>query len=75
MLSLNTLRVVKTADERHTNNRSADYLQCLQMICNMLKPKNRIDRPHCIVASVQDVQTLLDQSLLVCFDINKIVRF
>ena len=43
-LSLNTLRYVKTADEKQTNNRSADYLQRLQMICNTMKPKNRIDR-------------------------------
>ena len=37
-LSLNTLRDVKTADAKQTNNRSADYLQRLQMICNTLKP-------------------------------------
>ena len=72
-LSLNTLRVVKTPDEKQTNNRSAEYLQRLQIICNMLKPKNRIDRGiYCIVTSVY---TLLDQSLLVCFDINEIVQF
>ena len=47
-LSLNTVRDVKTADEKQTNNRSADYLQRLQMICNTLKPKNRIDRPFIV---------------------------
>ena len=31
-LSLNTLRDVNTADAKQTNNRSADYLQRLQMI-------------------------------------------
>ena len=41
-LSLNTLRDVNTADAKQTNNRSADYLQCLQMICNTLKPKKPI---------------------------------
>ena len=53
-LRLNTLRDFKTADEKQTNNRSADYLQRLQMICNTVKSKNRIDhRPiHCIVTSV-----------------------
>ena len=40
-LSLNTLRDVNTADAKQTNNRSADYLQRLQMICNTLKPKKR----------------------------------
>ena len=40
-LSLNTLRDINTADAKQTNNRSADYLQRLQMICNTLKPKNR----------------------------------
>ena len=34
-LNLNTLRDVKTADAKQTKNRSAD---CLQMICNTLKP-------------------------------------
>ena len=43
-LSLNTLRDVNTADAKQTNNRSADYLQRLQMICNTLKPKNRYYR-------------------------------
>ena len=43
-LSLNTLRDVKTADAKQTNNRSADYLQRLQMICNTLKPKSRYYR-------------------------------
>ena len=43
-LSLNTLRDVNTADAKPTNNRSADYLQRLQMICNTLKPKNRYYR-------------------------------
>ena len=38
-LSLNTLRDFKTADEKQTNNRSADYLQHLQMICNTVKSK------------------------------------
>ena len=38
-LSLNTLRDVNTADAKQTNNRSTDYLQRLQMICNTLKPK------------------------------------
>ena len=62
-LSLNTLRVVMPAD----------YLQRLQMICNMLRPKTgSINLSHCTVTSVY---TLLDQSLLVSFDINKIVRF
>ena len=40
-LSLNTLRDVNTADAKQTKNRSADCLQCLQMICNTLKPKKR----------------------------------
>ena len=40
-LSLNTLCNVNTADAKQTNNRSADYLQRLQMICNTLKPKKR----------------------------------
>ena len=40
-LSLNTRRDVKTANEKQTNNRSADYLEPLQMICNTLKPKDR----------------------------------
>ena len=40
-LNLNTLRDVKTADAKQTNNRSADYLQRLQMICKTLKPKSR----------------------------------
>ena len=40
-LSLNTLRDVNTADAKQTNNRSTDYLQRLQMICNTLKPKKR----------------------------------
>jgi len=39
-LSLNTLRDVKTADAKQTNNRSADYLQRWQMICITLKSKN-----------------------------------
>lgn len=43
-LSLNALRDFKTADEKQTNNRSADYLQRLQMIYNTLKSKNRINR-------------------------------
>jgi len=43
-LGLNTLRDVNTADAKQTNNRSADYLQRLQMICNTLKPKNRYYR-------------------------------
>ena len=47
-LGLNTLRDFKTADEKQTNNRSADYLQRLQMICNTLKSKNRIDRPFIV---------------------------
>ena len=37
-LSLNTLRDVRPADAKQTNNRSADCLQRLQMICNTLKP-------------------------------------
>ena len=36
-----TLRDVNTADAKQTNNRSTDYLQRLQMICNTLKPKKR----------------------------------
>ena len=43
-LGLNTLRDVNTADAKHTNNRSADYLQRLPMICNTLKRKNRYYR-------------------------------
>ena len=43
-LSLNTLCDVKTADAKQTNNRSADYLQRLQMICKALKPKSRYYR-------------------------------
>ena len=48
MLSLNTLRDFKTADEKHTNNRSADYLLRLQMICNTMKSKYRIDIPFIV---------------------------
>ena len=44
-VSLNTLRNSETADEKQTNNRSADYLQRLQIICNTVKSKNRVDRP------------------------------
>ena len=40
-LSLNTLRDGNIADAKQTNNRSTDYLQRLQMICNTLKPKKR----------------------------------
>ena len=47
-VSLNTLRNSETADEKQTNNRSADYLQRLQMICNMVKSKNRVDRPFIV---------------------------
>ena len=49
-LRLNTLRDFKTADEKQTNNRSADYLQRLQMICNTVKSKNRIDHRPFIVS-------------------------
>ena len=40
-LSLNTLHDVKTADAKQTNNRSAHYLQRLQLICNTLKAQSR----------------------------------
>ena len=47
-VSLNTLRNSETADEKQSNNRSADYLQRLQMICNTVKSKNRVDRPFIV---------------------------
>ena len=47
-VSLNTLRNSETADEKQTNNRSADYLQHLQMICNTVKSKNWVDRPFIV---------------------------
>ena len=47
-LSLNTLREFKVADVKQTNNRSAVYLQRLQIICNTVKSKNRIDRPFIV---------------------------
>ena len=71
MLSLNTLRDFKTADEKHTNNRSADYLLRLQMICNTMKSKYRIDIPF--IVSRLRYKPQVDQSLLVRFEINKIV--
>ena len=71
-LILNTLRVVVPADKNRQQQicrlsaASADDLQHVEA-------QNRIDKPHSLYRDFGI--TLLDQSLLVSFDINRIVRF